>query len=98
MRSVEELRTYNILKDGQSCLEIKFSDNGIGFDQQFGEQIFQLFERLHTLEEYDGTGVGLALCKKIVENHNGHIFAVAKENAGATFFVILPLRHSTVDH
>ena len=80
-----------MLKEKVSYIEIKFADNGIGFEQQFADQIFQLFERLHSLEEYEGTGVGLALCKKIVENHHGHIFAQSEENRGASFHVILPV-------
>ncbi len=76
-------------------MEIKISDMGIGFEQQFAEQIFHIFERLHTDKEFDGTGVGLALCKKIVENHHGHIFALSKENEGASFIVILPISHNS---
>lgn len=90
--SEEEASRYLGLKHQSQCIEIVFSDNGIGFDQQFAEQIFQIFERLHSADEYEGTGVGLALCKKIVENHYGHIFAMAKEEGGASFHVILPLR------
>ena len=73
-------------------IEIKFTDNGIGFEQQFADQIFQIFERLHPSDEFDGTGIGLALCKKIVENHRGHIYALSNENEGASFLIILPTR------
>ena len=71
--------------------EITVADNGIGFEQEYAELVFQLFERLHSVEEYEGTGVGLALCKKIVENHFGHIYARSQPEQGASFHVILPL-------
>jgi two-component system CheB/CheR fusion protein len=87
----EEIKKYPDLKEGVQHIEIQIADNGIGFDQQFGEQIFQIFERLHTPDEFEGTGVGLALCKQIVENHRGHLFAKSKENEGAAFFAILPV-------
>jgi len=71
-------------------VEIRFSDEGIGFEQQFADQIFQIFERLHPADQFDGTGIGLALCKKIIENHHGHIYALSNENEGASFIIILP--------
>jgi len=92
MPGFDELKKYNNLSEDFSYVEIQFSDNGIGFDQQFANQIFQLFERLHSLEEFEGTGLGLAICKKIVENHHGHIFALSKEGEGSIFHVILPLK------
>lgn len=72
-------------------LEIKISDNGIGFNQQFADQIFVIFQRLHDKQTFPGTGIGLALCKKIVSNHDGMIFAESSSGEGANFFVILPL-------
>jgi light-regulated signal transduction histidine kinase (bacteriophytochrome) len=72
-------------------VEITFEDNGIGFDQQFSQQIFQIFQRLHRNEQFEGTGIGLALCKKIVSNHHGDISAESKEGKGAGFRVVLPL-------
>jgi len=69
---------------------IAISDNGIGFDPKFAERIFQVFERLHTKQDYQGTGIGLAICKKIVERHGGSIKAESAENVGTTFFVDLP--------
>lgn len=69
---------------------IRFEDNGIGFEDQFKEQIFGLFNRLHNRKDYSGTGIGLALCKKIVENHNGIIRASSTKNRGATFEIFLP--------
>jgi two-component system, chemotaxis family, CheB/CheR fusion protein len=78
-----------------SYSEICFKDNGIGFEQQFAEQIFSIFERLHNQEQYSGTGIGLALCQKIVQHHHGGIRAEGKENDGAVFYVLLPLTQST---
>lgn len=65
-------------------------DNGIGFDQANAEKIFELFQRLHQKNEYSGTGIGLAICKKIAENHNGHIVAKSEKGKGATFCIYLP--------
>lgn len=70
---------------------IFFEDNGIGFDQKYAEQIFGMFRRLHTQNEYEGTGVGLALCKKIMEEHQGFITAKSKSGEGSVFTVSLPL-------
>lgn len=70
--------------------EITIADNGIGFDPQHAEKIFQLFQRLHTRHEFEGTGIGLALVKKIVQNHKGFVAASSAAGAGATFTVYLP--------
>ena len=78
-------------------VEICVKDNGIGFDQQFAEQIFSIFECLNNRQQYSGTGIGLALCQKIAEHHQGEIHAEAKENDGATFYVLLPLAQAA-DH
>ena len=67
-------------------------DNGIGFDQKYAEEIFGMFRRLHNNGDYAGTGVGLALCKKIAELHNGYISARSKVNEGSTFIISLPIR------
>jgi light-regulated signal transduction histidine kinase (bacteriophytochrome) len=69
---------------------LSFADNGAGFDPQYNEQIFGLFQRLHGRKEYEGTGIGLAIAKKVVENHNGIIMAEGKENEGATIHIFLP--------
>jgi light-regulated signal transduction histidine kinase (bacteriophytochrome)/CheY-like chemotaxis protein len=66
-------------------------DNGIGFEQQYSEQIFGMFKRLHDKNKYEGTGIGLAICKKIVEEHNGFISVISKVNEGSTFIVSLPV-------
>lgn len=71
---------------------IFIQDNGIGFDQKYSEEIFGMFKRLHLNTEYEGTGIGLALCKKIVEEHNGFISAKSKVNEGSTFIISLPVK------
>ena len=70
---------------------IFIKDNGIGFEQQYAGQIFQMFQRLHSQTDYEGTGIGLALCKQIVEKHKGYINALSTINEGATFIVSLPI-------
>jgi PAS domain S-box-containing protein len=65
-------------------------DNGIGFEEEYTERIFQIFQRLHGKAEYPGSGIGLAICKKIVDNHNGIIFAQGVPGKGATFTIMLP--------
>jgi signal transduction histidine kinase len=72
---------------------IKFTDNGIGFDAQFLDRIFVIFQRLHSNQNYEGTGIGLAIVKKIIENHNGIITANSIENEGTSFVMVLPLKH-----
>lgn len=74
--------------------EIIFNDNGIGFSDEYSEQIFGLFKRLNDKQFYPGSGIGLALCKKVVDNHRGEIIAQGKENEGASFLVYLPERQS----
>ena len=69
---------------------IFIEDNGIGFEQKYSEQIFGMFKRLHLNSEFEGTGIGLALCKKIVEEHNGFITARSKVNEGSVFIISLP--------
>jgi signal transduction histidine kinase len=70
--------------------KIEVSDNGIGFDERYLEKIFQMFQRLHNKDTYSGTGIGLAICKKIAENHNGLITAKSVPGEGSTFTVFLP--------
>jgi PAS domain S-box-containing protein len=75
----------------QKYIKITFRDNGIGFDQKYSDHIFTIFHRLNSKSEFSGTGIGLALCKKIVENHKGHIYASGQLNQGAAFHIVLPL-------
>jgi chemotaxis family two-component system sensor kinase Cph1 len=70
---------------------ITISDNGIGFDQKYKDRIFEIFQRLHSKDNYDGTGVGLAIVKKIIENHNGIIHATSLINKGTTFDIYIPV-------
>jgi hypothetical protein len=75
----------------QNFCRITVQDNGIGFDNVYAEQIFQAFKRLHGMAEYEGTGIGLSICKKIVEKHCGWIKADGKQDQGACFTICLPL-------
>jgi len=77
---------------GEEFCEIRVQDNGIGFDARFAEQIFVVFQRLHTRTEFEGTGIGLAVCRKITDRHGGTIVAKSAEGEGATFTVTLPLK------
>ena len=67
-------------------------DNGIGFSTEYAEKIFALFQRLHGRQEYEGTGIGLAVCRKITDRHGGSIMAKSTEGEGATFIVRLPVK------
>ncbi len=78
------------LPQGGVFHKIEIQDNGIGFELEYSEKIFQIFQRLNGKAEYPGSGIGLAICKKIVEKHNGLIFAKSQPDQGATFTVILP--------
>lgn len=78
------------LSDHQEYVKIEFADNGIGFDQQYADRIFTIFQRLNHSQVYAGTGIGLALCKRIIENHRGAIVASAVPDRGATFEIYLP--------
>jgi len=73
------------------CHKISFSDNGIGFEQQYADKIFELFQRLHGKAEYSGTGIGLAICKKIVQHHGGVIKGSGMPGIGARFDIYLPM-------
>ena len=88
--TLAQIKKFPALDQSLGYYEIIIKDNGIGFDKQFENKIFTMFQRLHNNEVYTGTGIGLSIGKKIVENHNGIIFSKAKENVGAAFHVILP--------
>lgn len=77
---------------GNFC-ELSFEDNGIGFEEKYLDRIFTIFQRLHGKQEYEGTGVGLAVCRRIVERHGGTITAKSAPQEGATFIINLPIRH-----
>lgn len=79
-------------------LTITVRDNGIGFNDQYAEKIFKMFERLHGRMEYEGSGIGLAICRKIVERHGGTITASSSVGKGATFNVTLPITQATAGH
>ncbi len=81
-------------KKGSGACEITVTDNGIGFDEQYADRIFKPFERLHGRSEYEGTGMGLAICRKIVKRHGGEITVTSQPNDGCRFSVILPLKQA----
>lgn len=85
----------NAEKEDASQAEISVTDNGIGFEETFSERIFAVFQRLHTRREFEGSGMGLAICKQIVDQHNGRIFAKSTPGKGSTFTIILPLSQPT---
>ncbi len=84
-----KLNNPTLIPENEYC-HIRFSDNGIGFEKEHSFKIFEVFQRLHTREEFAGTGIGLAIVKKIVENHNGIITATGELNKGATFDIYIP--------
>ncbi len=73
--------------------ELVFKDNGIGFEQQYADQIFTIFQRLHNNQSFPGTGIGLALCKKIIDNHYGYIRVESTPEKGSSFYIYLPLNN-----
>jgi two-component system sensor kinase FixL len=86
-------RCFTTVSGEQMC-EITVADNGIGFEEKYLEKIFAVFQRLHGRTEYEGTGVGLAVCRRITDRHHGTITAKSQLGQGATFIVTLPMRQS----
>jgi len=84
-----EVKSYPQLNTDRSYVKILFKDNGQGFNQQYGDQVFKMFKRL---TDNAGTGIGLALCKKITENHNGHIGVASEVGKGTAFTIVLPVK------
>lgn len=89
----EPLKTPDPNQVGKFC-RINVEDNGVGFEQEYAEQVFTMFKRLHVGSEYEGTGIGLAICKKIVEQHKGFISVKSAVNEGSTFIISLPVEES----
>jgi PAS domain S-box-containing protein len=87
--STEKVVTVKV-EDKVSEWQISVNDNGIGFDQQYSEQIFKIFKRLHTDDEFQGTGIGLSICAKVVEKHGGKIWAISEKGKGSTFYFTMP--------
>jgi PAS domain S-box-containing protein len=87
---VVQVRSRVYIENAQEWCEIRVIDNGIGFEQQYAERIFQIFQRLHGRKTFEGTGIGLAICRKIAERHNGTLTAEGEPDQGATFIFTLP--------
>jgi len=88
--ATKEEKEHHAFSHHRTAFLLSVNDNGIGFEQEYEERIFQLFQRLHGKSEYPGSGIGLAICKKIVENHKGFIFAEGHLGSGAEFTFIVP--------
>jgi light-regulated signal transduction histidine kinase (bacteriophytochrome) len=89
-RSERPLQIHLAVEKQGTAWQFCLSDNGQGFDSKYAERIFKIFQRLHTREDYPGTGIGLAVCKRIVERHGGQIWAESQPGEGTTFYFSLP--------
>lgn len=94
--SVPETHEISV-EDNREWIKLVLSDNGIGFDPQYNDRIFNIFQRLHAQDQYKGTGIGLALCRKIIERHAGSISADSRPGEGAVFTIILPTTQLTLE-
>ncbi|MCW3075973.1 MAG: rcsC, partial [Bacteroidetes bacterium] len=90
--NLEEIKHFK-LDENMHYYKIQIADNGIGFAKEYAEKIFNIFQRLHGKSEFEGTGIGLAMCKKIILNHKGELNAEGSSEKGAVFNVILPVHH-----
>jgi PAS domain S-box-containing protein len=89
-----QVRSRMLTKHGEEYCEIRVIDNGIGFEQKYTDRIFQIFQRLHGRGTYEGTGIGLAICRKIAERHGGSLLAESEPNQGATFIFTMPIHQA----
>ncbi len=90
--SEESIKKFTGLYADKEYYEFNFSDNGMGFNQEYADKIFTIFQRLNEKSVYGGYGIGLALCRKIVDNHSGVIYAEGHPGEGASFIFILPCK------
>jgi light-regulated signal transduction histidine kinase (bacteriophytochrome) len=87
-----EVASHVLPQEADKCFYlVEVRDNGIGFEQQYAEQIFEMFQRLHGKQEYSGTGVGLSIARKVMEHHHGYIWAEGVPNEGASFKLLFPV-------
>ena len=93
----EEEESAGVATQARETCELTISDNGIGFDEKYLDRIFNIFQRLHGKSEYEGTGIGLATCRKIVERHVGSVTASSIAGEGATFTVTLPVKQAAIE-
>jgi light-regulated signal transduction histidine kinase (bacteriophytochrome) len=89
----DDLSNFIKYTSTKNYYKITVQDNGIGFDEKYAEDIFRVFKRLHNYQDYEGTGVGLSICKKIIEKHNGFIKAESQVDKGSKFIIGLPEMH-----
>jgi signal transduction histidine kinase len=89
----EEVAQHKDLDQSLPYIQIEWQDNGIGFSEEHAEQIFVIFQRLNDRGSYSGTGIGLAMCKRIATNHRGEISVRSAVDKGSTFFIVLPAKH-----
>jgi light-regulated signal transduction histidine kinase (bacteriophytochrome) len=97
-RGVQPPRIHVSCSAGDQHWVFAIRDNGIGIDPQYAELIFNLYERLNPRKHYPGTGIGLSICKKVIERHKGRIWVESAPDKGATFFFLLPQDATTVPH
>ena len=94
--TAEQKDKYDVPEKDAEYIQIALCDNGIGFEEVFSDKIFTIFQRLHTKSAYEGTGIGLALCRKIAENHSGNIVAKSVSNEGTCFYINLPCNKNSI--